>query len=58
MIQLPPPPVGQLIGFVLKSIEPGHAIFERETDERHNNPMGTMHGGMCSDVADAEMGFA
>ena len=58
MINLPPPPVSRLIGFVLKSIEPGHAIFEMEADERHHNPMGTLHGGIYCDLADAAMGFA
>ena len=58
MIQLPPPPVSRLIGFVMKSIEPGHAIFEMEADERHHNPMGTMHGGIYCDLADAAMGYA
>lgn len=55
---LPEPPVGRLVGFVLKSIEPGHAIFEMEVDERHHNPMGTLHGGIYCDLADAAMGFA
>ena len=58
LIHLPPPPVGRLIGFVLKSIEPGRAIFEMEADERHHNPMGTLHGGIYCDLADAAMGFA
>src|SRR6202171_475634 len=58
MIQLPPPPVSRLIGFVMKSIEPGHAIFEMEADERHHNPMGTLHGGIYCDLAAAAMGFA
>jgi uncharacterized protein (TIGR00369 family) len=58
VIQLPPPPVSRLIGFVLKSIEPGHAVFEMEADERHHNPMGTLHGGIYCDLADAAMGFA
>jgi len=58
MIQLPPPPVSRLIGFVLKSIEPGHAIFEMEADERHHTPMGTLHGGIYCDIADAAMGYA
>jgi len=58
MIQLPPPPVSRLVGFVLKSVEPGHAIFEMEADERHHNPMGTLHGGIYCDIADAAMGFA
>ena len=47
-----------LIGFAMKSIEPGHAIFEMEADERHHNPMGTLHGGVYCDLADAAMGFA
>lgn len=46
MIHLPPPPVSRLIGFVLKSIAPGHAIIEMDADERHHNPMGTLHGGI------------
>jgi uncharacterized protein (TIGR00369 family) len=58
MIHLPPPPVSRLLGFVLKSIEPGHAIFEMEADERHHNPMGTLHGGIYCDIADAAMGYA
>src|SRR5437868_2394875 len=58
MIQLAAPPVSRLIGFVLKSIEPGHAIFEMEADERHHNSMGTLHGGIYCDLADAAMGFA
>jgi len=58
MIQLPPPPVSRLVGFVVKSVEPGHAIFELEADERHHNPMGTLHGGIYCDLADAAMGYA
>jgi uncharacterized protein (TIGR00369 family) len=53
-----PPPIARLLGFVLKSIKPGHAIFEMEVDERHHNPMGTLHGGVYCDLADAAMGFA
>jgi uncharacterized protein (TIGR00369 family) len=53
-----PPPVGRLLGFVLKSIEPGRAVFELEADERHHNPMGTLHGGIYCDLADAAMGYA
>ena len=56
--ELPPPPIGRLLGFVLKSIEPGRAVFEMEADERHHNPMGTLHGGVYCDLADAAMGCA
>ena len=54
----PPPPIARLLGFALKAIEPGRAIFEMEVDERHHNPMGTLHGGVYCDLADAAMGYA
>src|SRR5438034_11119785 len=54
----PSPPIGRLLGFALKAIEPGRAVFEMEVDERHHNPMGTLHGGVYCDLADAAMGYA
>jgi uncharacterized protein (TIGR00369 family) len=56
--EAPPPPVAVLIGFRLAAVEPGRAIIEFEADERHANPMGTLHGGVLCDVADAAMGMA
>jgi uncharacterized protein (TIGR00369 family) len=56
--ELTPPPIARLLGFVVKSIEPGHAVFAMEADERHHNPMGTLHGGVYCDLADAAMGYA
>jgi uncharacterized protein (TIGR00369 family) len=56
--EAPAPPIGRLLGFVLKEIEPGRAVFQMEADERHHNPMGTLHGGVYCDLADAAMGFA
>ncbi len=56
--EAPPPPVGRLLGFVLKSVEPGRAVFEMEAHERHHNPMGKLHGGVYCDLADAAMGYA
>jgi hypothetical protein len=56
--EAPPPPIGRLLGLVLKVIEPGHAVFEIEAGERHHNPMGTLHGGVYCDLADAAMGYA
>ena len=55
---LPAPPVATLIGFSLASIEPGRAVVEFEAMERHANPMGTLHGGILADIADAAMGMA
>ncbi len=56
--ELPSPPIATLIGFDLRSIEPGHAVVELEATERHANPMGTLHGGVLCDIADAAMGMA
>ena len=56
--EAPPPPIGRLLGLVLKEVEPGRALFELEADGRHHNPMGTLHGGVYCDLADAAMGYA
>jgi uncharacterized protein (TIGR00369 family) len=55
---VPPPAVATLIGFRLVSIEPGRAQFALDADKRHHNPMGTLHGGILCDIADAAMGLA
>ena len=55
---VPQPPVGRLIGFNLVFIEPGHAVIEFQATEAHQNPMGTLHGGVLCDIADAAMGMA
>ena len=54
----PPPPIGPLVGFELTAIEPGRAVFTMEAGPRHHNPMGTLHGGVYCDLADAAMGMA
>ncbi len=53
-----PPPVQELVGFDFVSVQLGMARFELQTDERHTNPMGTVHGGILCDLADAAMGIA
>ncbi|MGB8851593.1 MAG: PaaI family thioesterase [Candidatus Acidiferrales bacterium] len=54
----PPPPIAQLIGFRLTAVQRGEARLELDADGRHANPMGTMHGGILCDIADAAMGMA
>jgi uncharacterized protein (TIGR00369 family) len=51
-------PVARLVGLVLREIEPGRAVFELRAEERHHNPLGTLHGGVYCDLADAAMGWA
>ena len=56
--EMPAPPIAELIGFSLREAEPGRAVVEFEAQPRHANPMGTLHGGVLCDVADAAMGIA
>ena len=56
--EAPPPPVAALVGFTLTSIEPGRAVVEMDAGPQHANPMGTLHGGVLCDLADAAMGMA
>jgi uncharacterized protein (TIGR00369 family) len=56
--EAPPPPIARLIGFTLAEVEPGRAVIALDADGRHANPMGTLHGGVLCDVADAAMGMA
>ncbi len=56
--ELPPPPVGTLIGLQLVEVEPERTVFRLEADQRHANPMGTLHGGILCDLADAALGTA
>jgi uncharacterized protein (TIGR00369 family) len=54
-----PPPVAGTVGMVLLEVGEGQATFELEVEpKRHANAMGTLHGGILCDVADATMGCA
>jgi uncharacterized protein (TIGR00369 family) len=52
------PPIATLLGFTLTSVGDGEAVIEFEASARHANPMGTLHGGVLCDIADAVMGMA
>jgi len=51
-------PVGRLIGFEAKEIADGRATVVLAAGPQHANPMGTLHGGILCDIADAAMGMA
>src|SRR5216683_1617603 len=53
-----PAPIGELLGLTIIRRERGQAVVEFEATERHANPMGTLHGGVLCDIADAAMGIA
>ncbi|MDP9120730.1 MAG: PaaI family thioesterase [Acidobacteriota bacterium] len=56
--ELPPTPIAKLIGFTVAEAESGRVVVELVSGERHQNPMGTLHGGVLCDIADAAMGMA
>jgi uncharacterized protein (TIGR00369 family) len=48
----------RLIGFQAKAIKDGRASVTLAAGPQHANPMGTLHGGILCDIADAAMGMA
>ncbi|HVR11570.1 MAG TPA: PaaI family thioesterase [Thermoanaerobaculia bacterium] len=56
--EVPLPPIARLIGFEVTAVESGRVVVELAADERFANPMGTLHGGVLCDIADAAMGMA
>jgi uncharacterized protein (TIGR00369 family) len=53
-----PPPVGELIGMEVVESGQGECTMRLEAGEKHSNPMGTIHGGILCDLADAAMGMS
>ena len=51
-------PIARLIGFEAKDIANGRATVVLAAGPQHANPMGTLHGGILCDIADAGMGIA
>ena len=50
--------MARLIGFEAKDIRDGRATVTLSSGPQHANPMGTLHGGILCDIADAAMGMA
>ena len=53
-----PPPVAELLGIEVVSFGEGETTMKLDAQERHSNPMGTIHGGILCDLADAAMGMS
>lgn len=47
-----------LLGIELTRLGPGESQFEVETSAKHANPLGVIHGGLMTSLADAAMGNA
>jgi uncharacterized protein (TIGR00369 family) len=51
-------PIAELIGFTVDEMGDGRAAASLHSGPQHANPMGTLHGGVLCDLADAAMGMA
>ncbi|HEU4457556.1 MAG TPA: PaaI family thioesterase [Methylibium sp.] len=51
--ELPFAPIGETLDFLPVHIEPGVAIFQGRPQQRHYNPMGTVHGGWYATLLDS-----
>lgn len=56
--ELPPPPIAELMGFTLATVEEGRVVFTVEPAEYHYNPIGVVHGGLAATLLDSAMGCA
>ena len=55
---VPPPPMGVLMGMQLVLVEEGRAVFILTPGEQQDNPMGITHGGLAATLLDSAMGCA
>ncbi len=56
--EIPPPPVGLLLGFALEEVEPGRVVFGFAPQEFHDNINGVVHGGVAAAILDTATGCA
>ena len=56
--ELPPAPVGATTGIEPVEVGDGWATFALQPQEWHYNPLGSVHGGILSTLADTSLGCA
>jgi uncharacterized protein (TIGR00369 family) len=56
--EVSPAPAVALLGMGLDELEHGRTVFSIVAEEQHENPMGTMHGGIVATLVDTAMGCA
>jgi uncharacterized protein (TIGR00369 family) len=55
---LPGPPIAELFGMTVRSVEPGDVVFGCSPDESTYNPIGVVHGGLACVLLDTVTGCA
>lgn len=56
--EIPLPPIGQLMGMEIVSVEDGKVVFAVTPGEQHYNPLGVVHGGLAATLLDTVIGCA
>lgn len=56
--ELPGPPIGKLLDFILVEAEHGRVVFQGRPSLDHYNPMGSVHGGWFATLLDSALGCA
>ena len=56
--KLPQAPMCATLGFYLAEVRQGYACFEGLPEQRHYNPIGTVHGGFAAALLDSALGCA
>jgi len=56
--KLPGPPIAQTLGFSLIEVEHGRAVFAGIPEQRHLNPIGTIHAGFAATLLDSAVACA
>lgn len=54
--ELPAPPIGKTLDFILVEVEAGRVVFQGKSGLAHYNPMGTVHGGWFAALLDSALG--
>jgi uncharacterized protein (TIGR00369 family) len=54
--ELPYAAIARTLDFTIVEISPGHAVFQGTPLERHQNPLGTVHGGWIATLLDSALG--
>ncbi|HET7735792.1 MAG TPA: PaaI family thioesterase [Nocardioidaceae bacterium] len=54
--QFPPAPIGDTLGMTNFQVERGSVSVELKAEQRHYNPLGTVHGGVISTLLDTAAG--
>ena len=56
--EIPPPPIGVLLGFEPVEVDEGRVVFAVDPGPQHYNPIGSVHGGLAATLIDSATGCA